>query len=82
MTKTKKLVDKILTHELFQRDRAAKTRGPVAAQCIGWDAVDAFLRLQGTALVRTEHPGIGKFVQFPEGWDGYCVNMENIFEEN
>jgi hypothetical protein len=87
---SKKLVDKIITHELFRWHWVTEptrriTQGPVVARCIGWDAVDAFLRLQGTALVHTTitTPGGPPFrmISYPEGWSGHCVNMENIFEE-
>ncbi len=78
--KPRRLVAKVLTHEVFRWDKATKKRGPVLASCIGWEAVDAFLRLQGTALVRTTHSGFS-VIQFPPGWDGLCVNMENIYAD-
>lgn len=86
----KKLIEKILTYELYTFELVLDptrriVRGPVVAQCIGWDAVNAFLRLQGTSMVRATHylPGAPPFdsLTFPPGWAGNCVNMENLFEE-
>jgi hypothetical protein len=89
----KKLVEKILTHDLRQWHWETTgphtrriVRGPVLAQCIGWDAADAFLRLQGTALIyntiKDPYDGsVFRMVTFPPGWEGDCMNMENLFEE-
>jgi len=79
-TKPRRLIAKVLTYEVFQWDRASKKRGPILASCIGWEAVDAFLRLQGTALVRITYSDI-PVIQFPPGWDGLCVNMENVYAD-
>jgi hypothetical protein len=86
----KKLVGKILTHELFQwhwvnEPKRRIVQGPILARCIGWDAVDAFLRLHGTAMVHSTITTASgppfRMISFPDGWGGHCVNMENIFEE-
>lgn len=76
----RKLTAKVLTMEVFQRDPVTHKAGPVEATLRGWDDIDAFLKTKGTALVRGESHGI-KFLNFPEGWDGMCVRMENFFDD-
>lgn len=87
----KVLVGKILTydvgrwHQEFEPTRRF-VRGPVLARCVGWDEVDAFLKTQGTGLIYKTLEVAGQapmhFFEFPLGWDGVCVDMENIYGED
>ncbi len=77
----KKLVGKVLTMDVFRRDPVTRKPGPVEATLVGWQALDDFLKQHGTALVRENVTGIGEVINFPPGWDGMCVGMENVYDD-
>ena len=76
----RKLISKLLPFEVFRRDPATRKTGPVLATVKGWNAFDAFLKTQGSALVRSSTNGFD-FISMPRGWDSMVVGMVNYYND-
>ena len=76
----RKLVNKVLTHDVFERDLTTRKAGPVLTTVKGWAALDTFLQTKGTKLIRSMWMGI-ETIQMPKGWDTMVISMENHYDD-
>ena len=77
----RKLVSKVLTLEMYRRDPATRKAVRAGVRLRGWEAVDEYLKGQGTALIRETTPEGIASIRMPEGWDSMVVEMENIYDD-